>query len=226
MNLLALESNVDEVIEQLRRSRSLVWRGVDEALSPKYWGHRALEVAESTLKAMSETSESDAVDRLLDTFRTRELVNPNGFELELGALRGTEKPFPFADLARESSPLFAGQAREVILRWVKEAKELDERDELATGEQKSPEEIAEGIYWILFSRNRTWDKELATDSLLGSKRESGLPGFAKQVADEASVTKERMVGWLRIVGAAWERMIEEELPGRMRKMINGNLRRT
>jgi len=265
-----IESNILGVIGQLERYQRAVPAAIQRALYPPNWIQEATAIARQTLEAIAQPGTRPLIKPFIETILA--LAIENGFSLSMRAparmdrlagldLKGlrttalegfkvTGQDLELSDsvlgLFRTAFMANAQLARRVIQDWVEQEKDIDSRDD-----GRSPTEIADGIFNILFSDpdkapkdpstqgERTFaadfshmDRATAAANLLKDEDDPGkhdksrlVPFFARHAATGGMSDAELATladEWLRAVLAAWRVMVRRELPRKIKAELDAS----
>jgi hypothetical protein len=215
-----LESNIARVRERLGGIRTAAGVAMMKTLDAAYWLPRAKEVAERVLRALAKPEHAEYVASFVETVTSEVWRGEDGTGFVLKMRGGSRVKLPVAlpflveaarASGREGSPAYRlkevfwenrDQAYDTILQWVRAEKRKSAED-VELGDER----VANRIYAILFGRERTWGRELASGGLLRA-----LTDFARRQAAEKSLDAETVEEWLQAVLLAWGKMLEAELP--------------
>jgi hypothetical protein len=213
-----LESNIQGVIDRLKRKPRDIRAAVARTLAPAEWEKSLREEAKKTLWALAKPTEWDFVKAFIETilvapFMTgffARMTNPlppvlaiedfmMAQGLQMHAVRTGSGPTLFSE--------FLNQFDEMVTDWVATEKHKDKRDC-----DKTDEDIGHFIgYLMLTPDSKLSDKEKAAKAKL-------MPHIAdyiqrKQVAKR--LPNETINAWLLAVLAAWSALVRREFPGRL-----------
>lgn len=199
-----IDTNLDAVIERTRRLPERIQGAMHRASLPLRWQDEAREAAEKMLLALASPVDAPHVPLFVRTVVASALPGGNaGFVLSM------RNPTPRVnDLLNNVSRMLSGDnplrdlqvganramLQELILDWVREAKDKDQRDA-----GKSDEEIAGLISYIMFSPRLEERGMEAREALTPH-----IVDFLREKLIDLRVAPETVDEWLRAVLAAWK----------------------
>lgn len=217
--LLIVESNIDQVLASIARTRSAAVEAPVAAMDRVgHWSERAKTVATQALMVVASVEHRRFIGDVVDSVRA-DRVGTRALELRAHYQKteGAEKGLNLEEEIGQFNPLFRDELMDILEAWVRDEKHKDDRDMHADGTPKSDQEIAEGLYAILFHPDETsFGRDLARESFLHSTNPTGLLSYAARFQD-AGLPSAILSQWYDVIWDAWANMLSIELPDQVRQ---------
>lgn len=239
LKVVAIQSNIGDVIGRLKFIQSEMPKIMERAIHPTRWFLLLRQVATSTLYGLAEDGEQPLVGKFIDTMTSSmvggkasyHMHRPGGSELltvrqasDIADKYGRRSKFG-PDMLEQAT---VEQAREMLQQWAQdpEGKRKNAEDVLLMSKAgKYADELTERLWWIFGLHPNEFGKGGISPGMQGAM-DRILPHISIFFEAQNGELNGPMVDtWLRRVLAAWRSYMEEELPKVIRKELSEALKK-